>query len=386
MKRFLFVVLLSVLSTILILPNQSFAVENPLSLPNNKVGVHILFPQELEAASKLVNSSGDWGYVVIPIQAGDRDLEKWQKFMNDARRLHVIPIIRLATEGDYFNTAVWRKPTYADVLDFANFLNALVWPVKNRYIVVFNEVNRGDEWGGTPSPGEYAEILKYSAEIFKSLSEDFFIISAGLDNGASDIPDKALDQYNYMFQMSAAAPGIFEKIDGLGSHSYPNPAFAAPPWSETGKSISSFKFERSLALELSGKTLPIFITETGWSAKKVSESLIPAYFQYAFKNVWSDNDIVVVAPFLLQAGPGPFFEFSLLNENGSDTQTLKSLTLLQKIKGQPTINLLPSSYLSQGNSDIPLKTFPKNPQYNKTPDEKTMVAIPFLMWLLKLSF
>src|SRR5260370_15057649 len=98
---------------------QAFAIENPLSRTNNKIGIHILFPSELQEAARLVNANGgDWGYVTIPIQAGDKNLVKWQSFMDQAKLLHVIPIIRLATEGDYFNTAVWRKTKDEDIVDF----------------------------------------------------------------------------------------------------------------------------------------------------------------------------------------------------------------------------------------------------------------------------
>src|SRR5258705_11328911 len=120
--------------------SKALAFYDPLTVPNNKFGIHILFPFEARLASTLVNSNGgDFGYVIIPIQSGDKNLVKWQKFMNDCKEFHLIPIIRLATEGDYFNTTVWRKPTKEDVLDFANFLNSLNWPTTIRYIVVFNE-------------------------------------------------------------------------------------------------------------------------------------------------------------------------------------------------------------------------------------------------------
>ena len=176
---------------------NAYAIEDPLSIPNNKFGVHILFTTELSDASRLFNSNGgDWGYVTIPIQAGDRDLEKWQRFMDDARELHVIPIIRLASENYYFDTKVWRKSHYDDILDFANFLNSLEWPVKNRYIVVFNEVNRSDEWEGNLNPAEYANILGYAVSAFKSLNDDFFIISAGLDNAAPNINGKYMNEYD----------------------------------------------------------------------------------------------------------------------------------------------------------------------------------------------
>src|SRR4051812_30691887 len=116
----------------LIFPVKSFAVYDPTTKPNNKIGIHILFPSELSDAKELINSSGgDWGYVTIPIQAGDKDIEKWQTFMYQAKEMHLIPILRLATQGDYFVKSTWRIPTDDDVLDFANFLNSLYWPVKN---------------------------------------------------------------------------------------------------------------------------------------------------------------------------------------------------------------------------------------------------------------
>src|SRR5258708_5905711 len=36
----------------------AYAIENPLTTPNNKFGIHILFPNELSDAAQLVNSSG----------------------------------------------------------------------------------------------------------------------------------------------------------------------------------------------------------------------------------------------------------------------------------------------------------------------------------------
>jgi hypothetical protein len=313
------------------------AADDPRSKPNNKFGVHILFPTELEDAAKIVNSNGgDWGYVTIPIQAGDKDLRKWQSFMDDARKFHVIPIMRLATEGDFFVSGTWRKPTYDDVLDFANFLNSLTWPTKTKYVIVFNEVNRGDEWAGNADPSDYANLLSYAVTIFKSLDQNFFIISAGLDNAAATT-DTSLNEYTFLSQMNKAVPGIFNQIDGLGSHSYPNPAFAQPPTTVTSESIESFWYERALAKRLSGKDLPVFITETGWSKGEVNENRIASYFHTAFTSVWNDPNIVAVTPFLLEAGTGPFFNFSLLSPSSEDTVISNELKNEPKVKGQPEL-------------------------------------------------
>ncbi len=182
-KIFLFVVLIVTVFYALFPRSFAYAVEDPFSKPNNFFGIHILFPSELDQAKDLVNSSGgDWGYVTIPIQITDLNLEKWQDFMNNAKSLHVIPIIRLATQNDPHNTAVWRKPNPSDILDFANFLSSLNWPTKNKYVILFNEVNRFDEWGGDyPNPIEYAKLVSYASQVFKQRDPNFYLILAGMD-------------------------------------------------------------------------------------------------------------------------------------------------------------------------------------------------------------
>lgn len=337
MKKILLSSLLVILYLFLI-PSDSLAIEDPLSRPNNKIGIHILFPTEVEDAAKLINSNGgDWGYVTIPIQSGDRDIEKWQKFMDECKRLRVIPLIRLATEGDYFNTKVWREPKHEDVIDFANFLHSLQWPTKNKYVMVFNEVNRGDEWGGAVNPAEYADILSYAVTVFKSKSQDFFIISAGLDNAAPNEGLSYMNQYDYMRRMNDAVPGIFNQIDGLNSHSYPNPAFSQPPSSNTKKSIYSFTHERDLVATMSNKKLPIFITETGWTAESVDDKKRAAYYNEAFSGIWQDEGIVAITPFLLRANGGPFTIFSFLKDDNSKTLQYEAYEKMPKVQGNPVL-------------------------------------------------
>ena len=323
-----------------LLPQTSIvlASENPLSHPNNKFGIHILFPTELQKAAKLVNSNGgQWGYVVIPLQSGDRDMAKWQSFLDEAGRRHVIPIIRLATEGDYFNTTVWRTPTDDDIIDFANFLNSLTWPTKNRYVILFNEVNRADEWGGSVDPTAYAKLLSYAVSVFKSKSQDFFLLNAGLDNGAPDNLPDFMNEYTYLQAMNTAVPGIFHQIDGFDSHSYPNPGFSEPPSVITSKSIGSFRYERSLLASFGVQHIPIFITETGWRSDAVTSALEAKYYQEAFSGSWSDADIAVVAPFLLDAGSGPFRPFSFLKADGSETAQYLMYSSIPKIEGKPSL-------------------------------------------------
>ena len=372
-----YIIILLIL-TIITFPKDTLAIYDPTSLPNNKIGIHILFPDEIENASELVNSSGgDWGYVTIPIQAGDKDIFKWQKFMDNAKKFHLIPIIRLATEGDYFQKESWRKPNFEDVLDFANFLDSLNWPVKNRYVIVFNEVNRADEWEGVANPNEYAQILAYTSNVFKSKNQDYFIISSGMDNAAIT-SNGTYSQYDFFENMNFSIPGIFDQIDGFSSHSYPNPAFSQPPTKISPTSIYSYKYEKDLISQISSKDLPIFITETGWDQQKIGESITANYFKIAIENIWTDPKIIAITPFLLKAGSGPFEKFSFMNNDGNKNQVFKTVASLSKVKGTPSLNEhMPLNNVSTNNDSLPVEDY----SLNENKDSGNMLK-SFVKWLL----
>ncbi len=375
MKKVIFILLFIIFNFLFI--NRTKASYDPLSVPNNKVGVHILFPAEIEDASRLVNSNdGDWGYVTIPIQAGDRDIKKWQEFMDKCKKLHINPLIRLATQGDYFNKASWQKPTEEDIVDFSNFLNSLEWPTKNRYVIVYNEVNRSDEWAGEANPSEYAEILSYAVTVFKSKNQDFFIISGGMDN-ASITSNGTYNQFDFFRLMNQAVPGIFNQIDGYSSHSYPNPAFSSPPDANTPRSISSFKYELDEISRFSNKNLPVFITETGWSQEEISKVVVGNYFKEAFENVWNDSRIVAVTPFILTAGPGSFEKFSLTNGGSEKNEVYKAIESISKTNGSPKINPIKKVLGEKEEEKLPIKDF-SNKKNRTDKGTKALIKLLFL--------
>ncbi len=314
-------------------PKQAIAIVDSLAVPNNKLGVHLLDPNELALAAKLVNGSdGSWGYVTVPIQAGDRNRDKWTAFMKAALELKVIPIVRVATVAQGSN---WAEPNNYDLVDFANFLSDLPWPTKNRYVIIFNEVNRADEYGGFVSPEHYADILINAISIFKARNDDFFILPAGLDDAANN-KASSLRWRDYLRRMQQAQPDIFNKIDGWTSHSYPNPDFVGSPWDTHDHSVVSFRHELKYISQFTSKKLPVFITETGWDMRSVSSDRVSAFYQYAFNSVWNDPQIVAVTPFLLRAGAGPFLKFSLLDRSDQQGVVYKTLQSLA-VKGQPVL-------------------------------------------------
>lgn len=342
MKLFVVAIFLLLLTyaLLILLPHKVSAIYDPLARANNYHGIHILFPSELEQAAPLVNSKdGEWGYVTIPIQAGDKDLKKWQDFMDKAKKLKLIPIVRLSTEGDYLNTNVWRIPTDADVLDFANFLDSLDWPLQNRYVIIFNEMNRFDEWGGEkPNPEAYADILDYAIDVFKSKSTDFYIIMGGLDNASPNDGIKYLDNLVYLRRILKYNPALFNKLDGFASHSYPNPDFSRAPSSTAIEGVATYKYEYEIVNSVTSHKVPVFITETGWNSKKLGEATVAKYYKEAYELIWGkDTDkIVAITPFLLNSQGGSFDTFSFIKD-GKETQYFTIAKEEKKVKGEPLL-------------------------------------------------
>jgi uncharacterized membrane protein (UPF0127 family) len=314
----------------LISAKQSLALYDPRTMPNNKAGVHILSPGEISDAAKLVNSNGgDWGYVTVPIQPTDRNKDMWQEFMRKAKELHLIPIIRITTipQG-----GTWATGHDTDLVDFANFLGELDWPIENRYIILFNEVNRATEWGGTVDPEKYASIVKNAQSIFKERSQDFFLLGPSLD-AALPNSSTSLSATAYMNRMTTADPLIWSYFDGWSSHSYPNPGFIASPKKTGMQSILAYKAELSY-LKLAPK--PVFITETGWDQSKINATTISTHWKNAWDLWQNDPNVVAVTPFIFQGGE-QFKIFSLIQDGGGYTPSGQAIYDLPKNTGSPKV-------------------------------------------------
>ena len=325
------------------------AISDPRAVPNNKYGIHIISATRDEAseAARLVNNNGDWGYITVLAESSDRNEQKWQEFFNELRRRHLIPIVRLATKPDNGN---WERPYEDEGTAWADFLDKLVWPVKNRYVILYNEPNHGSEWGGVVDPEGFAVSTNRTIEALRKKSDDFFVLNAGFDASAPNKPPAYMDQEEFMKRMDASIPGIFEKFDGWVSHSYPNPNFSGKPGDAGRGTVRTWEWEQSILNRLGvKKVLPVFITETGWKHSDgitVDNSFpdpdkVGEYYKQAFDNAWASNRIVAVTPFLLNYQEPPFDHFSF-KKNGNLANAEKDYHLpfyilqdAEKIKGKP---------------------------------------------------
>lgn len=284
------------------------------------LGIHILNPSEAQVASELlkVNESEQWHYVTIPLTVNDLNKQvEWQAFMNYAKSARLIPIVRLGTT--YQNNA-WVVPTKKNITDLVGFLSALEWPTEERYIIVFNEVNHAKEWGGRVDPVEYADTLRFTSNWARSEGKNYQILPAAMDLAAPN-GSVTREAFAYLDQMRQEDPEIWGAIDVWNSHSYPNPGFTGSAWDSGKMSIKGYQLELAYIKEMTGRDLKTFITETGWLETGRTRGRLVDYYTFAAEHVWgADDRVVAVTPFVLAGAPGPFGQFSFLDQARRPTQ------------------------------------------------------------------
>jgi hypothetical protein len=168
-------------------------------------------------------------------------------------------------------------------------------------------------------------------------------------NGALNATAPNINGYiepkRFMYEMNQEIPGIFNKLDGWASHSYPQPNFAGSPYSTGLWSIKAYEDELSYLKKVLGvtKSFPVFITETGW-AHSQGDSYNGTYpdaqvaaqnYKIAFEEVWLKDDRVrAVTPFTIFYNP-PFDHFSWINRDGVPYEQYETVKRIKKIKGEP---------------------------------------------------
>lgn len=330
----------------------TFAISNPLEVPNNRYGIHIIDENDLDNAAVLVNSSGgDWGYVTIVIPENERKTDKWNAIFDRMRILHLIPIIRIASS---VKDGVWKAPTSEDIPLWIEFLSSLSWVSKNRYVILFNEPNHAKEWGGKLDPGGYAILTASLSAQLKASSEDFFILPAALDASAPNSP-ATMDEKLFLRDVLAVVPDYFDRFDGWNSHSYPNPGFSGKVASSGRGTLRTFLWEKEVLKQLGiTKTFPVFITETGWAhaegtrfdGRFYSAVSLSDLIDRASRTIWMDNSIVALTPFILNYQGDPFSNFSWqkLGENNFYPQ-FDTYRLIPKVRGMPLFIPTPTPVL-----------------------------------------
>jgi hypothetical protein len=275
------------------------------------------------------------------------------------------PILRLATVYDH-DQGLWVAPEadpdgrYHTVAEqYASFVATLAWPSEAHYVIVGNEPNHGNEWGGRPDPAAYARFLIDVADALHEADPQARVLNAGLDLFVLHTGDQPfadgfyyLDIESFMDAMIAAEPEVFGHIDAWASHPYPLGPFRAPPWDQeyrfdaindavpdhvrppsgiVNRGINGYEWELWKLSTYGIRDLPVVITETGWRHREaISPSLdggedypdaatVAVYFDLALRGndgsypdmrrdgwlPWlSDPRVIAVTPFALDGAPG----------------------------------------------------------------------------------
>jgi len=284
------------------------------------LGIHILHPYEISDVITLLRTEENkdqWTYVTIPF--GLSDLEKkdeWQGFMDKCRENKIIPLVRLVTKPE---GPIWKIPTKKEIVDMSTALSALHWPTDERIIIVFNETNHAKEWGGKIDPVGYGQILRFTSEWFRTEKHRYVVLPAAMDLAAptGGSTHEALSYWKKVFESD---PELLTMIDAWNSHSYPNPGFSSSPYRNTQNSMRGFQHELAFLKKNYDKDFNVYITETGWVDNGATSRNLEAYYKYADENIWNDTRIKAVTPFLLRGAPGPFADFSFIDQNGKKTR------------------------------------------------------------------
>ncbi len=335
MRKLLFFLILFPILEFIVSTRNCFAVQNIF-------GLHLTQFSDINSAKDIINSSGgDWGWVTIVARPDQFDHQAWQDFFDNCRKYHLIPIVRLATIVDQGN---WKTPVLSDIDNMVSFLDSLNWPTKTRYLILFNEINHGAEWGGQIDIKNYTDIAIYTINKFKFLNSDYFILGAGLDLASPENPPEYKSAANVYQEINSYKPEYFQLIDGIASHSYPNHGFVGTP-NDTGQhSIRGYQWELNFLKNLGiNRTFPIFITETGWPHRE-GESVKNSFYTTdttakflieSFK-IWNNDErIKAVTPFTYNYPNQPFDHFSWLDKNEKLYPKYKQIIDFNKTKNYP---------------------------------------------------
>ena len=181
-------------------------------------------------------------------------------------------------------------------------------------------------------------------EKLKQYSDDFFILSAGMDE-ATPTTTNAMDAAEYLRRMVLADGDIFTLFDGIAVHSYPNPNFSGSLYATGKATITSYEWLVSyLASYRLPRSIPIFITETGWVHAEGIENNryfhtaddVAVLFTTAFTHIWTNKRIVAITPFILNYQDAPFDHFSWKKPGANAYYPhYDAVVKLPKIAGEP---------------------------------------------------
>jgi hypothetical protein len=310
--------------------------------PTNRFGIGLVGPGNVSQLEAAANLAGPGGYVKL-IFPGVRPgisgpTAEWSNAVREAYARDLIPVVRFGPDwGDRrvrnqsdagSNARRYTQLAAAYVAVIRGLPLRRGWPF---YVEVHNEPNLCYEWQCDPGSvsgnwitqdqiaGEYASMVRDVASAIRAMGNaDVKVINGGLapggvrrcmcvgtrDAGAGEWEGGAT-ALDFIRAMNTQTPGWSAQLDGWASHAYPSSGRGYGffrPYNECGIGLRFFNDE----LMALGRSLPVFLTETGWSTERDgggtnSRDEIAMWTRQAYTDVWLvDPAVRAVMPFMLQ--------------------------------------------------------------------------------------
>lgn len=345
---------------------------------------------QLDTASDLVGPLGWTSVFMWPVIGGGGNPAMSQANMHEmltaAYERNLRPVVRLGWYGSMRNRcdAGSNHTRYTNVAaTLAAKVAAFPLPPPHLgplYLHAGNELNACNEWKCTDPTSVTLSLEQRALEVSGFMADTmaaFQQLPAAM-NGSLALAHASVSLYTttacqcttnwnvgdgrkgvkFIETMVNLSPGLYDSVQWLSSHSYPfsNSDYSEDPSSKAYRGLTNYVLERA-AVGRSGESLPVLITETGWSRNGVNNQVSAEqqanWTRLAFDRIWGpDPSVIAVLPFLLG---GRFWEQR--GWNFVACPPLPNGSYIYSHCGSP-LQRLPVFFAWQRNDTIPLPVYP----------------------------
>ena len=309
----------------------------PPAGPSNPFGIGLVGPgssADLDLVGELAGPGGHVKMIFPGVTRASTGPEgDWVRALNDAYDRGLVPVIRIGPP--------WGQMTVRTESDDGEHMRYSALAAAYRRVVeglprragtplwleIHNEPNLCYEWvcaagsvagdwiGYEQIAHEYAAMLRDVADELHAIGDPTIrVINGGLAPGGArrcqcggDGYEAGITSQEFLTEMRAAVPDIFDRLDGFASHSYPAGGVGYDffvPFERAATGL--LYFERELAIV--GRDLPVLMTETGWCvpgsrcpAPGGDRDAVADWTVRAYQEFWArDPRIVAAMPFILR--------------------------------------------------------------------------------------
>ena len=294
---------------------------------------------QLDLTADLTGPGGHIKLIFVGVRPGMAGPSpEWVDVVREAYARDLVPVVRFAPDwGD--RRVRNQSDAGSDGLSYDDLAASYVaivrglplregWPF---YVEVHNEPNLCYEWAcdrgrfpmdRIPSDRialEYASMLRDVGDALHAIGDPRVqVVNGGLapggvrwcecvgpGEGAFEAGNTSRD---FLSQMSAGVPGVFDRLDAFASHSYPAEGEGWGFFVPYDRSDPGLRYFETELTTIGRPELPVLMTETGWPATHGgvtygSRSEVATWTRQAYENVWLTHpSIRSIMPFILQDG------------------------------------------------------------------------------------